>query len=208
MPQKIYQIVHNYIFFKKEHGANHYTILAMSLWNYTNHYCVIVLIALLAKSACFVCFETTELIPTRKWQLVMWVRMDFTMLWYCKRPWDNTVNTIKRCLNCFLCEMCNAWIKAYWSVGRCLITVLRTCFAVCAHKLAVSDNILYWLILMNCIYIWKAIFFSSLFVLNMSKDPQIWCFVMNKKRWSEKLLKEVFECIPTSPLVYRFLCWL
>lgn len=141
---KIHYVICNYItcVLKLKHCTNNDVILVMSLWNYTNHCCVIVLIILQLNLPALYA-ETIELNPTRKWQLVMWGKMDFTMLWYCKGPWDNTVNIIKHCLNCFLCEMCNAWIKAYWLVGHCQ----QLCCAhvsLRTHKLLVSDNILYW----------------------------------------------------------------
>lgn len=117
---------------------------AVSLRHYTNHYCAIVII-ILQLNLPVLYAETIELIPTRKWQLVMWGKMDFTMLWYCEGPWDNTVNTIKHCLNWFLCEMCNAWIKAYWLVVRCQ-QLCCVHVSLHAHRLPESDDIMYWFI--------------------------------------------------------------
>lgn len=140
--------------------ANHYCVIgAMSLWNQTNRYCaIVIIIPQLNLPALYA--ETIELIPTRKWQLVMWGKMDFTMLWCCKGPWDNTVNTLKRRLNWILCEMCDAWIKAYWSVVRCK-QLCCTHVSLHAHRRPESDNIMYWFISMNCIHIWSGWFSST-----------------------------------------------
>lgn len=142
-------------------------ILAMMLWNYTSHYCAIVIVILQLNLPALYA-EMIELIPTRKWQLVMWEKMDFTMLWYCKGPWDNNVNTIKHCLNWFSCEMCIAWVKAYWLAGHCQ-QLCCVHVSLHAHRLPESDNILYWFILMNCIHIWRVIFLA----INIREDLQI-----------------------------------
>lgn len=124
-----------------------------------NHYCAIaVIIPRLNLPALYA--ETIELIPTRKWQLVMWGKMDFTVLRYCEGPWDNTVNTIKRRLNWCSCEMCSAWIKAYWSGVSCQ----RLCCVHVSPRASKKVIILFhWFILMNYVHIWGAIFFIPIF---------------------------------------------
>lgn len=84
---------------------------------------------------------TIELIPGRKWQLVMWGKMDFTVLWYCEGPWDNTVNTIKLRLNWFLCENVQCMSKGLLIGSRLPTTVLRACFTACTRGFPESGNI-------------------------------------------------------------------
>lgn len=101
-----------------------------------NHYCAIVVITpRLNLPALYA--EAIELIPTRKWQLVMWGKMDFAVLRYCEGPRDNTVDTIKRRLNRCSCEMCSAWIKGLLIGSQLPTALLRTCFTACLQE---SDN--------------------------------------------------------------------
>lgn len=64
--------------------TNHYCVI-WAMWHYPDHHCAICVVITLRINLPTLYAEAIELIPTRKWQLVMWGKMDFAMLCYTAR---------------------------------------------------------------------------------------------------------------------------
>lgn len=113
--------------------TNHYCVIwAMSPWNYTNHYCATVIIILQLNLPALYA-ETIELIPTRKWQRVMWGENGFRHVVVLQETLRQCCQYYKAPSELVLVQNVQCMNKGLLICSRLPTTLLRTCLTACTR---------------------------------------------------------------------------
>ncbi len=104
----------------------------MSPWNYTNHYCATVIIILRLNLPALYA-ETIELIPTRKWQHVMWGENGFRHVVVLQETLRQCCQYYKAPSELVLVQNVQCMNKGLLICSRLPTTLLRTCLTACTR---------------------------------------------------------------------------